>query len=302
MEGVVFDIQKFSLHDGPGIRTTVFLKGCPLRCRWCSNPESFEREVGLGYLEERCVACFSCVDACAFGALKAGDEGLLVDHAACTACGLCINECPEDALKLFGSTSSAEAILAEVGKDRAYYDHSGGGLTLSGGEVLSQAAFARELLQLAKGEGLHTCVETSGHGKQEDLEQLLPLVDLFLFDFKATGEDVHRSLTGVDGKRVLSNLEFLNDRGARIHLRCPLIPGLNDHEAHLQAIASLSRNMGAIERVELLPYHNFGEHKYRQLGMKAARTAWPKPDPEEILAWEEALLTFGCRKLMRHDA
>jgi pyruvate formate lyase activating enzyme len=299
MEGVVFDIQKFSLHDGPGIRTTVFLKGCPLRCRWCSNPESFRSETSLAYLEDRCISCFSCTEVCESGALQPGETGLEVRHQLCTACGKCIDRCPENALKLYGYRITPGAVLAEVLKDRAYYERSGGGLTLSGGEVLMQTDFALEVLQLAKAEGLHTCLETSGHAREADLESLLPHVDLFLFDYKITGAAAHKEHCGADTRLILSNLEFLDRRLARIHLRCPLIPGVNDSDSHFRAIADLCERLDTIEAVELLPYHNFGEHKYRQLGMNGERTTFHPPSNGEIRKWEDRLLALGCSKIRK---
>jgi pyruvate formate lyase activating enzyme len=298
MEGMVSDIQVFSLHDGPGIRTTVFLKGCPLRCRWCSNPETFHPLPVLSHNSERCTSCFSCTLVCASGALVANGDHLLVNHEACKVCGDCLEECPEDALRIYGSKMSAALVVEKVEKDRVYFDQSGGGLTLSGGEALQQAAFSAEICRLARDEGIHTCLETSGQAPREDLEMVLPLVDLFLFDYKATEHKLHRELCGVGNETILENLHFLSDRGASIHLRCPMVKGLNDNEEHLQAIALLSRELKGIKAVELMPYHAYGVHKYAQLGMAYSLRGQEIADDSTVREWHRILESHGCLRII----
>ncbi len=297
MKGSIFDIQASALHDGPGIRTTVFLKGCPLRCHWCCNPESFHREPTLSWNPEKCTGCLSCTAFCESGALSAREGKLVVQHKLCTGCGKCIGECPEETLKLYGYKEEVDGIVRLVARDKAYFDRSGGGITLSGGEAMMQVSFSLELLQASKKQGLHTCMETSGYARQEDFAKVLPFTDLFLFDYKASGEERHMELTGKSNKLILENLEFLNRSGANIILRCPLIPGVNDTDKHLEAITRISNTMDQIREVELLPYHNYGEHKWEQTGRKAPCKGIETASPEQIEKWEASLRQMGCGKL-----
>ncbi|MFA9389630.1 MAG: glycyl-radical enzyme activating protein [Prolixibacteraceae bacterium] len=218
MEGNIFDIQPFALHDGPGIRTTVFLKGCPLRCQWCCNPESFTSKPILSYNLEKCIQCHECVPHCKSDALSISENGTLqVKHELCTNCGECIKNCPTGALKIYGYTMSSDDILDRIIKDKVYFDKSGGGITLSGGEVMMQTAFSTDLLKKAKEKGLHTCIETSGFAQQSEYKKIAPYVDLFLFDYKITGKNIHKKYTAQDNNKILSNLDFLNSIGAQIH-------------------------------------------------------------------------------------
>jgi len=297
MKGSIFDIQTSAMHDGPGIRTTVFLKACPLRCHWCSNPESFSRESTLSWNRERCISCLSCTEVCESGALSALDEKLFVKHELCTGCGKCTHVCPEDALILYGYEEEADEIIRLVMRDKAYFDRSGGGITLSGGEAMMQADFSLELLKESKKQGLFTCIETSGYARQDEFSRILPYTDLFLFDYKATGAENHLELCGQSNELILENLEFLNRSGASIVLRCPLVPGVNDTEEHLQSITRISNELEHITEVELLPYHNYGEHKYAQTGREAPCKGMLTVAPEKAEQWEEALREMGCRKL-----
>ncbi|MBC2600406.1 glycyl-radical enzyme activating protein [Puniceicoccus vermicola] len=217
--GIVFDIQRASLHDGPGLRTTVFLKGCPLRCAWCHNPESQKREPQVG---------------------RSG--------------------------KLYGKRMSVDDVMDVVRADRSYYESSGGGMTVSGGEPTVQFEFCRALLQAARNEGIHTCLDTCGQVSRERLEELLPWVDLFHFDLKHWNAAGHRQWTGVDGRLIQQNLDWLLEQGARIHLRCPIIPGVNDDAEHAAFLDRWERHPG-IEYLERLPYHSIGNAKYEDLGM-----------------------------------
>ena len=297
MPGTLFDIQAFALHDGPGIRTTLFLKGCPLRCCWCSNPESFGMNPSLSHNRERCVDCLSCTSVCETGALTGREDRLQVEHALCNGCGDCVDVCPEDALKLYGYQEEASVIIKKIARDKPYFERSGGGITLSGGEAMLQSGFARELLMEAKKEGIHTCLETSGFARQEEYTGILPFVDLFLFDYKATGTETHRKLTGQNNDLILDNLAYLNREGARMILRCPLVPGINDTPEHFEAITRISNTMDGIEKVELMPYHNYGEHKYKQLGLKMPCSAEKNISALQLEEWSNTLVKMGCTKL-----
>ena len=267
--GVVFDIQKFSVHDGPGIRTTVFLKGCPLRCIWCHNPESWNAHPEILYSPEKCTACAACVSTCpkACHVRAEGDGTPRFGRDGCAGCGACARRCPSGALELCGMRRTPGEVLAEVAKDRPFYENSGGGLTLSGGEPMAQFAFARELLDLAKQNGLHTCMETCGFAPQERFREILPRVDLFLFDLKTVDPEKHRRLVGRDNAGILDNLRFLDAAGADIHLCAPLVAGLNDSEAELRDIALLAESLPRVRLIEVKPYHPLGLSKARRLGM-----------------------------------
>ncbi len=297
MRQEIFDIQTSSFHDGPGIRTTVFLKGCPLRCQWCSNPEGLEKGPTLSYQKAKCTSCLACVESCPSGALTANEGSLEVRQNLCTACGACLDVCPTGALKLYGHQKSPAAILEILRKDRKYFEKSGGGLTLSGGEVMMQPEYALEILKLAKEDGFHTCIETSGFAETEDFKKILPYVDLFLFDYKLSDPEKHKSYTGVSNEKILENLKFLSEQGARITLRAPIIPGVNDHEAHFWAIAEISRRFSAIRGVEVLPYHNWGEHKYEEIAWKQAPLQTERVAEDVVNSWVEMLKALDCKNV-----
>jgi glycyl-radical enzyme activating protein len=294
--GIVFDIQRFGLHDGPGIRTVVFLKGCPLHCAWCHNPESQVRQPQVRFREEVCVRCGACAAACEHGAHEIGLDGHLYDRTACQVCGRCIEECLYEGLVLTGKEYSVEEVMAVVRRDVVYYDQSGGGITLSGGEPLAQPAFTLALLQAARAEGIHTCIETSGCAAQPVLERVLPWVDLFLYDYKGSGEQ-HRALTGVDSGIILENLAILIERGAQVRLRCPLVPGVNDSDEHLAAIVDLERRFPALDGIDLLPYHNTGSGKYGQYGMLYELPDLPSATDADQQRWLERLQEMGASKV-----
>ena len=267
IKGRVFNIQKFSVDDGPGIRTTVFLKGCPLSCIWCHNPESHDSRREIFFYEPKCIGCCACVAVCEHGCRIPGEPGTppAFDRTNCVRCGRCADVCPAGALECTGSDRTVEEVLRVVLQDRVFYEEGGGGMTLSGGEPLAQPAFSLALCEAAKREGLHVAMETSGFCSWETLEPFLPPVDLFLYDYKAEPEN-HRALTGVDSDRILSNLERLSRSGAEIILRCPIVPGCNDTESHYRAIADLAGRLPGIRAVNLEPYHPLGLSKAQQLG------------------------------------
>jgi pyruvate formate lyase activating enzyme len=296
--GIVFDIQRASLHDGPGVRTTVFLKGCPLRCVWCHNPESRTLGPQLRFDADKCAGCRSCANACEARVHRFDAAGRhLVAWDKCVLGGACVPACPSDALGIYGGEWSVGEVMRIVLRDRAYYDRSGGGLTLSGGEPTSQIGFAEALLRAAKAAGIHTCVETCGAGPRASYARLLDCCDLFLFDCKASDEKKHRELTGASLGQIRGNLIWLASRGAKILLRCPLVPDINDDEAHLRAVASLSRNL-PLEGVELLPYHDGGLAKRRRIGWQEPGVRLAAPGPDRIAHWRSVLAAEGCRGLV----
>ena len=263
--GIVFDIQRCCLDDGPGLRTTVFLKGCPLTCLWCHNPESQSPRPQLSFDYEKCVGCGRCVELCPCHVWVDGQHTVLWDQ--CTACGKCRDVCPEGALDIKGREYTVGEVLREVRKDEIFYRRSGGGVTLSGGEPCAQPEFLAEILKACRELGIHTAVETSGAASRSALESIVPYTDLFLWDYKATENS--RFFIGADSQALLKNMEHLLSLGGNVRLRCPIIPGVGDNETHLSAIAALSRKYG-FESVEILPYHNMGIYKSKKLG----RTPW----------------------------
>lgn len=299
--GILFDLQRTSLHDGPGIRTAVFLKGCPLRCAWCHNPESQSRAMEISFRAEACVVCGECAQVCTHGAhvlAPASDQRMThtYDRALCDRCGECVPACLYDALKIAGQEMPVEDVMREVRKDMRFYQRSGGGLTITGGEPMLQPDFTAALLQAAKNEGIHTCVETCGWASQQAYERVLPDVDLFLFDFKATEPEVHRRLTGADNALILANLDFLYVNGASILLRCPLIPGVNDSPVHLAGIAALDRRYPNLLGIDLLPYHNIGNSKYARYGLTNPLPAIETTSEETKQGWVRRLREIGCEK------
>ncbi len=264
-EAIVFDIEKFAVHDGPGIRTVVFIKGCPLHCLWCHNPESQSFEPELLFDSGKCTICGKCAAVCPQHCHTVADGKHLIDRAACFHCGICAESCPAEALKAVGRKMSVSEVMTEVEKDRVFYQNSGGGITLSGGEPLALFAFTSSLLKAAKASGIHTAVETSGFAPWERIDELLPLVDLWLWDVKAVPEK-HEELTGVPAQPILDNLKKLDQAGASVILRCPLVPGINDEDAALHHIAGLANTHKNVQRIDLEPYHPMGEGKSRNLG------------------------------------
>ncbi len=264
MTATVFDIQKCSFVDGPGIRTTVFFKGCNLRCAWCHNPESQNAAPELLYYRDKCTGCGKCREKCPNGLEK------------CDLCGRCEAYCAADARRVCGRVYTADEIEEAVLADKVFYENSGGGVTFSGGECLLYPDFLQEVLQRCKKNGIHTAVDTAGHVPFERFERVLPYTDLFLYDIKAMDPQTHRAYVGVDNALILQNLAGLLQRGAKVWIRVPLIAGVNDSEQEMRAIAAFLQQNGLPERVELLPYHALGESKAQALGREPRRFAAPE--------------------------
>ncbi len=259
-DGQIFNVQRFSVHDGPGIRTTVFLKGCPLRCAWCHNPEGISTAPEMMVLVDRCIHCGQCADACPSGFLAGGT-------APCTLCGTCTEICPVEARQVIGRAVTVDELLAEVLKDRIFFDDSGGGVTFSGGEPLAQPRFLCAALTACRRAGLHTVVDTCGFCRRDDLRAVARLTDVFLFDLKIMDERKHRELTGVSNRPILDNLRALAHDHPDVRIRVPVIPGVNDSRANMAATARFASALPGVRRVSLLPYHATGEPKRERLGL-----------------------------------
>ena len=279
-KGLIFDIQRFSLHDGPGIRTVVFFKGCPLRCRWCANPESLTSGPQLFYSKKDCIGCRQCVDACQVSALSFND-GVVIDRQKCTLSFECVSVCPSGALTQSGKWYSVQDIMDIVVKDLPFFKNSGGGITLSGGEALSQSVFAAELLKEAKASGIHTAVETSGYCTWEALESVLKYTDLLLFDVKLIDEQKHREYTGVSNARILENLKKAAAMGATLRARIPVVVSANSDDESISAFIETLNEYG-VKDVDLLPFHQLGAAKYEMAGVPYTFED-EKPPTDELL-------------------
>lgn len=291
--GLVFNLQRFSLHDGPGIRTTVFLKGCALSCSWCHNPESQATEPEVMVLEDRCIRCGVCVEACPAEVPVPGGGRGAEEVALCSVCGACVEVCPSGARRIAGRETDVDSLLAELERDRVFFDQSGGGVTFSGGEPLHQADFLRRALATCRREGLHTAVDTCGLAAPDELMAVAELTDIFLYDVKLIDDGRHREHTGAGNARILANLRKLVEARRRVWLRVPVIPGVNDDRDNLDGIAALAASLPAIERICLLPYHRTGERKLERLGrpLEAHPMAPPEPMGQVAARFEAVGLT-----------
>jgi pyruvate formate lyase activating enzyme len=294
INGWVFNIQRFSLHDGPGIRTTVFLKGCPLACVWCHNPEGMHTTPQIRLTHNLCVRCGRCVSVCEPGGHGVDAEGHTLHLDACTRCGACVSACPAGALEMVGKQMSVDDVLAVVRRDIPFYETSGGGMTISGGEPLAQFDFTRALLEAAKGEGLHTAVESALLAPWERLATLAPLLDAWLVDLKHTDDDRHRTLTGVPNAAILDNIRRMVDAGWPVTVRIPWVPTLNAEPLFLDGLARYLAEFTAPPPVEFMPYHRLGLSKWSALGGTSNIDAEiPAAERAEIEPWAARLRDQG---------
>jgi pyruvate formate lyase activating enzyme len=263
--GLVFDLMHFSTRDGPGIRTTVFLKGCPLHCAWCHNPESQSPQPEVILRPNLCIACGECISVCPEDAISQVNGVMAYDRSRCRACGACVEICTPGAREMAGKVMTTGQVLVEIEKDRPFYDESGGGVTFSGGEPLLQFDFLADLLHTCHLNGLNTVLDTSGFTPWNQLEAILPDVDLFLYDIKAMDDATHQKWTGVSNRLILENLNRLAEAGGRIIIRVPLIPGVNDTPDQMEALGRMAASLPGLIGIELLPYHKIGLEKYKRL-------------------------------------
>ena len=281
--GTVSDFKRFAVHDGDGIRTTVFLKGCPLRCVWCHNPESLSMKPELALYSDKCTLCGECAQSCPTCAHSISDGRHSLDRSVCQTCGKCEQVCPNRALKLYGRRMSVAEVIKTVAEDRLFYESGGGGMTLSGGEPTLQPEFSLELRKAAKELGINTALDTCGFAPRETLAEMLPYTDTFLFDVKHCSDEGYLRCTGRPGKPIFDNLRFLSDSGARIEIRIPLVPGYNDDEATLRGIGGLLSEVRTT-KVRLLPYHSYARSKYAALGLDDTLPCADSPDKSALEA------------------
>ena len=291
VKGVIFDIQRFTLHDGPGVRTLVFLKGCPLRCQWCANPESNNPKPELGFMHSRCKKCGDCVAACPEHAIAIDETGMpCIDRRSCTNCGVCTTVCLPRSLIIYGREITVEEAHKEVRRDKIFYEGSGGGVTVSGGEPLQQFSFVKALFKVCHEDGISTCLETSGFASTQIIEELLPLTDDILFDLKHLDPAIHERFTGVPNKLILENARRVVKSGVSVLFRCPIIPGINDTLENIRETAHFIIELqDKTAAIELLPYHRMGVVKYEALD----RT-YPLKELDTLLPDSNHLKSIQC--------
>lgn len=292
--GLIFDIKRFSIHDGPGIRTTVFLKGCPLHCPWCHNPESQDSKPDVMLRPSRCIGCQACIDVCPEHAITADESGsVITDRALCVRCGTCTDTCYAEARERVGEEHTVAEVMKTVESDLDFYDESGGGVTLSGGEPLMQQGFVVELLRECREREIRTAVDTSGAVSWKVFEKVLPYTNLFLYDIKHMDESVHRDATGVSNRRILENLRRLSATGQDIVLRFAVIPGFNDSDEHIRQTGEFAASLPHRHPLSILPYHAAAADKYKRLGQSYTLGETDPPGDERMAEISSILEGYG---------
>ena len=291
-EASIFNIQKFSLNDGPGIRTVVFFKGCPLACKWCSNPESQSMKIQILWDKRLCVSCKSCIYNCPNKAISESKGRIIINHNLCNACNICINQCPKKALKTIGKKENIENIIEIIKQDIPFYEESGGGVTLSGGEILLQHEFVIKLLKRLKEEKIHTCIETTGYANHEVFKNVIAHVDYILFDIKHHDPIKHQEGTGLDNKLILDNFYYAIKINKPILARIPVIKEYNDSLDDAKAFAELLKKYN-INKCQLLPFHQFGENKYEQLSKEYKYNNYSAYHKEDLQKYLETFIQNG---------
>ncbi len=299
VQGKVFNIQGYSIHDGPGIRTTVFLCGCPLRCLWCANPESGTMEPKLFFMAEKCVGCGKCAAVCPNGAITIVDGKAKTDRTKCKACGNCVKVCPVEAREIVGETKTAGEVVKKVRQDELFYNTSGGGVTISGGEVLMQPEFAIAVLKLCKEAGINTAIETCGFAKREVFSKVLEYVDLVLYDFKHMDSAKHKEGTGVGNELILENVvKVYHEAKKPVAARVPTIPGYNDTPENMHALGKfITEKMGKDVKVHLLPYHHLGESKTERMEQEVVFSV-NTPTDEHMEELREIVASYGLNAVI----
>lgn len=299
-EALIFNIQRCSIHDGPGIRTVVFFKGCSLRCRWCSNPESIRPSKEIAWKMSSCIGCGTCITVCSKECLRFEDKGILIDRKRCDMCGACVNACPAKAYSIFGRWYTVDALFEEIMLDTSFFIRSGGGVTLSGGEPLMRPEFAASLLRRIRKEHFSTCIETSGNYKfTEAVDEVFQATDHVLFDIKHVDTARYTAYTGGDPSRIMKNLRTLAQRHPYlpITVRTPVIPGFNDNALDIQAITQFVASIRTVRDHELLPYHTLGESKYANLGCPYPMADVARPTKQHMEELTRIVRTFAVTKL-----
>lgn len=294
----IFNIQRYSIHDGPGIRTTVFFKGCPLSCKWCHNPESISSETQIIRNEINCTLCGSCIIACPTKALTMTNDNIEFDRSKCITCGTCEEVCYHSAIKIAGKKMSVEEVFKEILKDKIFYEESGGGVTFSGGEPLLQSKFLMKLAKRCKEAGIHTTLDTSGFSNWENLKDVIKYIDLILYDFKIVDDDKHKKYVGASNKKIIDNLIKIKNENVNIFLRLPIIKGVNDSLDEANEIVQIINGIKNISQINILEYHKMGMEKYPRLGKQYELTGEEKPDEMFINSLKKLYEENGFRVII----
>ncbi|NIN70725.1 MAG: glycyl-radical enzyme activating protein [Gemmatimonadetes bacterium] len=300
--GTIFDIKKFAIHDGPGVRTTVFLKGCPLGCWLCHNPESQSFEPELMIRDGRCTRCGDCIEECAEGAVSLNGNSIRIDRCLCDLCGACADVCVAEAIEVAGRDVTVAELMEELERDVVYYDESGGGVTVSGGEPFAQPDFLLELLKSCKSRGIETAVDTCGHVAPHLFRSVAEHVDLFLYDLKVVDDERHREFTGVGVESIHENLRWLAEKNRAVIVRFPLLPGVSDDEANIHSMGEFLSSLANRPRVDILPYHRAGVDKYGRLDREPRLPDAEPPSEEEVAAVARRLSDFGLNVTVRGES